>query len=140
MDKEKYALYGIFTAALILAFYIIFSLVYTGGNPNSAGKNNFKAVASSQNNVEFQVTPLSASEFRIAVNTHSVSLDFDLAGISELYDSFGNAYKPLKWEGSAPGGHHRSGTLKFPQISANSESIRLVINDGAEREFYWSLR
>lgn len=133
MDKEKYALYGILIATLILAFYAIY-------NYNSAGENKFKEVISSQNDVEFKVTPLSASEFQIEVNTHSVNLDFDLAGISELHDSMGNAYKPLKWEGSPPGGHHRSGILKFPQVSANAESIRLIINDGAEREFYWNLR
>lgn len=133
MDKEKYALYGILIAALILAFYTIY-------NYNSDGENKFKEAISSQNDIEFKVTPLSASEFQIEVNTHSVNLDFDLAEISELRDSLGNSYKPLKWEGSPPGGHHRSGILKFPQASANAEFIRLIINDGAEREFYWSLR
>ncbi len=103
-------------------------------------KNAFQTLISTENNVEFQVTPLSSSEFDISINTHSVELDFDLAEISALYDDIGNAYKPLKWEGSPPGGHHRSGILKFPQISKNAKAIKLIIIDSTEREFSWNLR
>ncbi|MBS3105254.1 hypothetical protein J4234_03295 [Candidatus Woesearchaeota archaeon] len=94
----------------------------------------------SQNSVDFQVKPLSASQFDIEMNTHSVALDFDLIQISTLYDNLGNSYKPLHWEGSEPGGHHRSGTLKFPQVDSKATLIKLVITDSAKREFSWNLK
>ena len=69
-----------------------------------------------------------------------VALDFDLIQISTLYDNLGNSYKPLHWEGSEPGGHHRSGTLKFPQVDSKATLIKLVITDSAKREFSWNLK
>lgn len=138
MDKEKYVLFSILIAVLILAFYIIFNWVLEDKIKNPINKNQFQTLTSNQNNVEFQVTPLSNSEFQITINTHSVELDFDLTEISTLYDDVGNVYNPLKWEGSEPGGHHREGILKFSSLNKNAKSIKLVINDGIEREFNWN--
>jgi len=138
INKEKFVLVGILAITLILAVYIIINSIT--GNKSNKIQNSFQALTSNENNVDFQVTPLSASEFEISMSTHSVELDFGLTEISILYDGSGNIYKPLKWEGSAPGGHHRSGTLKFPEIDKNAKSIKLVINDGIEREFNWNLK
>lgn len=137
-NKEKFVLVGILSITLILAVYVVTSSIT--GNTENKIKGSFQALASSENNVEFRVTPLSASEFEISINTHSVDLGFDLTEISMLYDNIGNTYKPLKWEGSAPGGHHRSGILKFPFVDSNAKSIKLVINDGARREFSWNIK
>lgn len=100
---------------------------------------SFQTLTNNQNNVEFKITPLSANEFQIAMDTHSVDLDFDLVQISTLYDDFGNSYKPIKWEGSEPGGHHRSGILGFPAIDKNAKSVKLVITDSIRREFEWKI-
>lgn len=134
----------VFYSLLILSVVVVFSSYYyisSSGSPSAANQNEnkFQAIASNENNVEFQVTPLSATEFQIAMNTHSVDLDFDLAKISMLYDDIGNGYKPLKWDGSEPGGHHRNGILTFPKISSNAKSIKLIITDSAKREFSWRL-
>lgn len=144
---EKSKIKTLFYSLLVLSIIVVFASYYLISNnktSNLISKNanqvSFQTLTSDQNNVEFQVTPLSASEFQIAINTHSVSLDFDLAKISTLYDDVGNIYNPLKWEGSDPGGHHRNGILKFPSINENAKSIKLVIMDSATREFEWNLR
>ena len=134
MKKIDFMAYLILAFALGIGIYTMYSLA---GN---SAKTNFQTLTSDENDVEFQVTPLSASEFQVAINTQSVELDFDLTQISALYDDIGNAYKPLKWEGSAPGGHHRSGILRFPKINANARSVKLIIKDSTRREFNWNIR
>ncbi|MBI2656117.1 hypothetical protein HYX03_00070 [Candidatus Woesearchaeota archaeon] len=142
-SKIKAILYSLLVFSIIAVFA---SYYFISKNNNANGVNQdtkqsaFQTLVSNENNVEFQVTPISPSEFQIAIDTHSVELDFDLAGVSALYDDFGNTYKPLKWEGSAPGGHHRNGILKFSEINKNTKSIKLVINDGTEREFRWNIK
>ena len=132
----------LFYSLLALSVIIVFASYYSisaGSNEVSQNRLSLQTLANSQNNVEFQVTPLSASEFQIVMNTHSVNLDFDLTEISILYDDIGNAYNPLKWEGSEPGGHHRQGILMFPSVNANIKSIKLVIKDSTTRDFNWNL-
>lgn len=102
-------------------------------------QNPLQTLTSNKNNVEFSITPLSTSEFDISINTHSVSLGFDLKEISKLEDNLGNLYKPVSWDGAPPGGHHRSGTLKFQQIDRNAKSIKLTITDSTAREFTWDV-
>lgn len=136
----------------ILFYYLLFlSIIIVTVSFYFASKGNdieiepnvnqasFQTLASNENNVEFKVTPISANEFQISMDTHSVNLDFELTGISTLYDNLGNAYQPIKWEGSEPGGHHRSGTLKFPEIKKNAKSIKLIIIDTTKREFEWKV-
>ena len=137
-NKEKLVLVSILAVTLVLTFYIIFTSII--GNKNNKIQTSFQTLTNNQNDIEFQVTPLSANEFQIVINTHSVDLDFDLTQISALYDNLGNTYKPAKWEGSEPGGHHRSGILKFPSINKNAKSIKLVITDSTKREFNWDIK
>jgi len=144
-NKDKILLFGILLIVLVLAFYVISASLPKNKNQNNQNNINFKnsnfqPLTSSKNNVEFQVTPLSPSEFQIAINTHSVELDFDPAEISTLHDDLGNIYKPTAWDGSAAGGHHRNGVLKFPEINKNAKSIKLVIKDSATREFEWKIK
>lgn len=136
---------ALFYTSLVLSVIFVFASYYIISNSETSGlinanKISFQTLNSNKNNVEFHVTPLSPSAFQIEINTHSVELDFDLMQISALYDDAGNLYKPLKWEGSAPGGHHRSGILKFSSINGNAKSIKLVIRDSAMREFNWSIK
>lgn len=143
MGKSK--IKALFYSLLVLSIIIVFGSYYFISNSKTSSLTNaneisFQTLTSNENNVEFQVTPLSTSEFQIAIDTHSVELDFDLTQISALYDDAGNTYKPLKWEGSEPGGHHRNGILKFPSIDKNAKSIKLVIIDSTKREFSWNLR
>lgn len=95
--------------------------------------------------ITFTVTPVdfnadSEVKFEVSIDTHSGSLDFDPAKISLLEDDLGNQYQPSSWDGSAPGGHHRSGVLIFPAIGKSTAKIKLIINDGSQRVFEWELK
>ncbi len=84
--------------------------------------------------------------FRVDMNTHSVELDrYDLKKLAVLRDDAGNEYRPVAWD-SAPGGHHRSGTLAFPLPDSLSQGktkfIEMVIQDVAgikQRVLKWEL-
>ncbi len=76
--------------------------------------------------------------FDIKLDTHSGSLDYEMARISYIRDSRGNIIKPESWDGGI-GGHHFSGTLKFPKFD-DSAGFELVIQDVAgvkERVLKW---
>lgn len=142
-SKIKAVFYSLLVFSIIAVFasyYFISKNDNANGINQDTGQSIFPIMTSDKNSVEFQVTPLSASDFQIAINTHSVDLDFDLAEISTLYDDLGNSYKPLKWEGPEPGGHHMSGILKFPSINNYAKSIKLVITDTTRREFNWDIK
>ncbi|MBI2086128.1 hypothetical protein HYT74_02185 [Candidatus Daviesbacteria bacterium] len=91
--------------------------------------------------VSVTVTP-KGWDFDITLNTHSEELSEDLVAVSELVDDQGKSYKPVSWEGSPPGGHHRNGVLKFNPISPKPKSLELKIKNVAgvvERSFKWDL-
>ncbi len=101
----------------------------------------------SENFVSIEIKPIDFSfnkplKFDVSMNTHQGSLDSDLTKISFLEDDKGNIYQPLSWEGSPPGGHHRSGTLSFPRLSEKTRFIKLIIKNVynvPERVFKWKL-
>ena len=84
--------------------------------------------------------------FDVSMNTHSVNLDqYDLGKLAILRDELGNEYVPVSWN-SAPGGHHRKGTLTFAFPEALSQGktkyLELIIHDVAgvgERVLKWEL-
>ncbi len=95
--------------------------------------------------VTVKVTPKFSSEitFEITLDTHSGELDDDLTQAAAFKDENGKEYKPIRWEGNLPGGHHRSGILTFGPISPVPRTIKLIIqNIGgiARREFLWTTR
>lgn len=76
--------------------------------------------------------------FDIKLDTHSGSLDYEMAKISYIRDSKGNIIKPESWDGGI-GGHHFEGILKFPKFD-DSVGFELVIQDVAgvkERVLKW---
>jgi hypothetical protein len=96
--------------------------------------------------VVVDVTPLTLSgdawEFEMAFNTHSVNLDFDVTEVSVLRCDQDQKYTPTVWEGPGPGGHHRSGVLKFAALDHSTSFVEIVIRDVAEvpeRVFRWDL-
>lgn len=109
----------------------------------------FDTQSNDEKAVWVEVTPLNLPEggstldFEVAFNTHSVDLGFDPVAISVLRDEAGREYPAIAWEGAAPGGHHRSGVLRF-QVPDNATGfIEVVIHDVAgvpERVFRWSLK
>jgi hypothetical protein len=96
--------------------------------------------------VEIDVTPLALDgdtwEFEVAFNTHTVDLGFDLTEVGALRCDRGQEFDAVAWEGSGPGGHHRSGVLKFPALDHPTSYIEVVIRDVAkvpERIFKWDV-
>src|SRR3989344_4005855 len=80
-------------------------------------------------------------KFDIVMNTHSVELDQDMIKSAVLIDDQGKEYKPLRWEGSEAGGHHREGILVFSTIQSMSQSVEIKIKDIGgipERSFKWN--
>ena len=94
------------------------------------------------------VTPLDLSpqsaewKFDIGLNTHSVELDQDMTAITVLTDNQGKEYKPVRWDGAPPGGHHREGGLTFISDKPAPRSVTLKIqNVGVpERNFTWPVQ
>ena len=99
--------------------------------------------------VTVAVTPLNLSDksaatldFDIALNTHSVDLGYDLTQIATLSNNAGEQVQPTKWNGPTGGGHHRAGTLSFPQLKQRGQSLTLTLRgiaDVPERTFTWKV-
>jgi hypothetical protein len=82
-------------------------------------------------------------EFEVALNTHSQDLSDDLVKNSALIDAKGGRHTPLAWEGAPPGGHHRSGVLRFKGLAKLPDAVELQIRRPGEaepRSFRWKLK
>ena len=107
----------------------------------------FEAKTSNENQVTLNIKPVQLvagkpAIFKVRLNTHSVDLGYDMVRVSMLQDSQGREYKAIRWNGSPPGGHHRSGTLEFPELKGSPKSVKLVIKGVAgvpERTFEWTI-
>lgn len=117
-------------------------------SPTQSSNSSLESRENNEGPVVITVTPLNLKDnsstwnFEIVLNTHSGSIDDDLVAVSELVDDQEKLYKPVSWEGDNPGGHHRTGVLKFNPISPKPKSIELKIkNVGgvAERSFKWNI-
>lgn len=81
-------------------------------------------------------------EFELEFETHSVDLSFDIVEQSYLVDNNGKRIEGAVWDGSPPGGHHRSGTLSFNNSLTQTNYVELIIKNIAgisERKFRWEL-
>ena len=107
----------------------------------------YKAQSNNQNSVRVDVRPVQLlpgkpAKFEIQMNTHSGDLSQDLVAACILKDNSGREYRATNWNGSPPGGHHRSGVLEFPELGDSAQSITLVIREVAdvpERVFNWAI-
>ena len=82
-------------------------------------------------------------DFAIVLDTHSQEFSDDLAQSAVLVDDRGNEFKALAWDGAAPGGHHRSGVLRFNAIEPRPQALELRISRPGEagaRIFRWRLQ
>lgn len=76
--------------------------------------------------------------FEISFTTHTEDLNFDLVKIATL-DVDEKKLSALDWNGGT-GGHHLTGTLKFPKIERQPQKIILEIKNigGFDRQFTWN--
>ena len=117
---------------------------------SSYGPANGLVQSNTEGSVTIDVEWIKAEDglliFDVSMNTHSVDLDqYDLGELAVLHDDTGNEYHPVSWD-SAPGGHHRKGTLIFPIPDSLSQGkakyLEIMIRDVAgieERVLKWEL-
>lgn len=65
--------------------------------------------------------------FGVVFDTHEGALDLDPADSAQLQIG-GVAWARPRWQGDGPGGHHRSGELRFAPGGPVKGAIRLTIN------------
>jgi hypothetical protein len=104
---------------------------------------------STEAGVTVSVTPqaIAASDktwnFDVALNTHTKDLSDDLVKSTVLVDDRGVEYRTVTWEGAGPGGHHRSGVLKFAAGTQVPKSLEMRMSRPGEakpRVFRWQLK
>ena len=143
----KYQTIIIFTLAIIIIgvslYYVIFNRansLNSSRNPIQVEQTSLQTQTLTDDTVTYKVTPENLAEaattwnFDIGLDTHTGSLDQDLVDIARLVDDKGNEYKATMWEGSAPGGHHREGILKFLPISPRPAFVELKIQTTSSTE------
>ncbi len=147
-----------FLLITIVAVGVLAFSVFSKNKANSIATNNsaqggkssagiWESRIDTQGTVTVKVTPLELSskavewKFDIGLNTHTVELDQELVEIAMLVDNQGKEYRPIRWEGAAPGGHHREGVLIFKSIIPLPKSIELkILNiDAPVRSFVWDI-
>lgn len=149
-------LFAILAVLAIITAVLLFFTKNRSDNPGPANRDNLGNVQSpgleskidEQGEVAVEVIPEDVSsgaqiwKFQVAMNTHSVELDADMAKVSALVDASGREYQPISWAGAPSGGHHRSGTLSFAPISPMPQSLEIRIRGVggiASRSFKWQL-
>ena len=134
---------GIMIVLLILIIAAV-SGCLSGSGPKTASVDKTSDTDSSNKKVNSEagvtITAIypGNNAFDIKLDTHSGSLDYEMAKISYIRDIKGNIIKPESWDGGI-GGHHFEGTLKFPKFD-DSAGFELVIQDVAgvkERVLKW---
>ena len=145
--------YLLLTIILIIVTGLIAACNTAAVQPETAQSQSdasslFTTQSNNERAVTVEVTPLnlpqggSTLDFEVAFETHSVDLGFDPAAISILRDDQGREYPAVAWEGAGPGGHHRSGVLRFELPEPATKFIEVIIHDVAgvpERVFQWNL-
>lgn len=102
-------------------------------------------VTSSAAAVTVKVTPraLGATwDFEVVFDTHSQDLTDDLLKTAVLVGPDGSEVRPIEWKGAAPGGHHRTGVLRFAAPNPAPAAVVLRIARPGEpkpRVFQWKL-
>jgi len=113
---------------------------------SAAAAGDLEQENSQANGVSISVKPVDVSaanwQFEVALNTHGGSLDDDLTKTATLLAA-GRQYPAAGWDGSAAGGHHRKGVLRFKAVSPRPSAIELRIvrpGESAPRAFRWDLK
>jgi len=133
--------------AVLLAGALAFGFVFlNSGLPLAAPA--LAAQSSEEGGVNVVVTPkalgpgMAVWEFEVVMDTHSKSLDDNLAEVVFLVDEAGSRYRPVAWQGDPPGGHHRKVILQFSPPAEMPRAVELQIEGvggAGTRAFRWEL-
>lgn len=157
----------LFAGALLLAGVIAVTVHANPGTANDSGitqgvalsnsdsKQNadvtkssgvFDSQTSSMGAVEVAAQPVQLEKnggqvsFSVALNTHSVELDFDFTKIMYLTDDNNNRYDALEWAGNS-GWHHVSGDIIFSELDPDAKAVTLHITqiENTTTSFEWQM-
>ena len=113
------------------------TVIPTSSDKTSA-TDSYETRENSEAGVTITAVYLGNNAFDVKLDTHSGSLDYEMAKTSYIRDSKGNIINPESWDGGI-GGHHLEGTLNFPQFNDRA-GFELVIQGVAgvkERILKW---
>ncbi len=131
-----------FVILLLLAGVVVFGMasktkptVASSTTPSEQTTSQTSQIASQTKTmgvVEVEITPVTIDQgkqavFDVALNNHSVDLNYDYTKIALLTDDAGNTYQPVKWDGNS-GGHHVRGQLTFEPLHEQSGSLTLSLS------------
>lgn len=154
----KYGKVLVFNLAIIMVGIAIYFVISNRANfinktlnvPNlPSEQSTLKTQTTTIGNVTYKVTPKSLSksssswDFEIVLDTHTGSLDQDLASQVRLSADKAVENQVGKWEGDPLGGHHREGVLKFQPLGSDVASVTLKINPDEnmkETNFTWEVK
>lgn len=141
MSRHRMKFIGVSFAALIAAL--------VAALPSGATAKEFAQQSTQDRGVTVLVKPIDVAAdakswtFEVVLNTHSQELTDDLTRTAVLIDSAGKQHAALAWDGTAPGGHHRKGVLRFAPISPPPALVELRLHrlgEAAPRSFRWQLK
>ncbi len=119
------------TAVASVLIFLILSASALGVLPAARANQEGLKISDTKNGVTFIFKQIFYGEdvlaFETRIDTHVGALSFDMTEVATL-EAGEDAYPPIRWEGSPPGGHHRSGILIFPDVSQKAE-MRIVVRD-----------
>jgi hypothetical protein len=113
-----YTIFGI--AALVIGVVSVGLMVDAGAYETRSNRENSVRVDVKP----VQLVPGQSARFEVRMNSHSETLGEDMVAVSSVKDSAGRIYQATAWQGSEPGGHHRTGVLEFPKLENNTELER----------------
>jgi hypothetical protein len=134
--RDRYLIFSVLAAALAFPLAVVV--------PAKAVAAQADKQASRYGGVTVRVEPRGFPregtwDFAVTLETHTGELDDDLVRSATLFAD-GKPYRPLGWQGSPPGGHHRSGILRFRAVTPPPHTVELRIRRADEtrpRVFIW---
>lgn len=126
---------------LLAAAVALLAACSTGGEPKPAAGLEARTVEIG--GLEVTVTPTQLDDrgaaFTVVFDTHTGAPTVDVAANATLTLD-GTAWTAPAWSGDGPGGHHRTGTLRFTPAGPARGTARLTI-DGLDQplEVTWQL-
>jgi hypothetical protein len=147
LRKLRIAFVALAVVIVGISFLLSATKAAAAESPKQAQTHDLQELVDDRNAITIRVKPEAfllgeLLSFQVQFDTHQGNLDFDPAAISYLEDGKGNLLRPLFWQGSLPGGHHRSGVLTFPAVSDQTQEIRLTLENVfgiPERTFEWTI-
>lgn len=118
------------TAAVLASILLVGACSSTDGSRTAAVTSALPERTQTVGDVEVKAQPTrldaSGAAFTLTLDTHTGSLDSDLAATATL-EVGGTRWPVTGWEGDPPSGHHRTGTLRFTGAGPVSGTATLTI-------------